>query len=56
MGQCDTAALQRNAEFGRKFRINGTPAIVFEDGKRSPGAMNTAQIEQQLVASRAAAK
>ncbi len=56
MGQCDTGALQRNAEFGRKYRINGTPAIVFEDGKRSPGAMNTAQIEQQLVASRAAAK
>jgi thiol:disulfide interchange protein DsbC len=56
MGQCDTAALQRNAEFGRKYRINGTPGIVFEDGKRSPGAMNTAQIEQQLVASRAAAK
>ncbi|TXC65448.1 DsbC family protein [Piscinibacter aquaticus] len=55
MGQCDTAALQRNAEFGRKYRINGTPGIVFEDGKRSPGAMNTQQIEQQLVASRAAA-
>lgn len=56
MGQCDVAPLQRNAEFGRKYRINGTPAIVFEDGKRAPGAMNTAQIEQQLVASRAAAK
>ncbi len=56
MGQCDTAALQRNAEFGRKYRINGTPGIVFEDGKRAPGAMSTAQIEQQLVASRAAAK
>jgi thiol:disulfide interchange protein DsbC len=54
MGQCDAAALQRNSEFGRKYRINGTPAILFEDGKRSPGAMNTAQIEQQLVASRAA--
>jgi thiol:disulfide interchange protein DsbC len=56
MGQCDTGALQRNAEFGRKYRINGTPGIVFEDGKRAPGAMSTAQIEQQLVASRAAAK
>ncbi len=56
MGQCDAGALQRNAEFGRKYRINGTPGIVFEDGKRSPGAMSTAQIEQQLVASRAAAK
>ncbi len=56
MGQCDSGALQRNAEFGRKYRINGTPGIVFEDGKRAPGAMSTAQIEQQLLASRAAAK
>ena len=56
MGQCDMTALQRNAEFGRKYRINGTPGIVFEDGKRSPGAMNTEQIEKQLLASRAAAK
>jgi thiol:disulfide interchange protein DsbC len=54
MGQCDVAALQRNAEFGRKHRINGTPGIVFEDGKRAPGAMNTDQIEKQLLASRAA--
>ena len=53
MGQCDVAALQRNTEFGRKYRINGTPGIVFEDGKRSPGAMNTEQIEKQLLASRA---
>ncbi len=53
MGACDVAALQRNADFGRKHRINGTPAIVFEDGKRVPGAMNAEQIEKQLVASRA---
>mgnify|MGYP002143524028 CR=1 FL=1 len=51
---CDTTALQRNVEFGRKYRINGTPGIVFEDGKRSPGAMNAEQLEKQLVASRAA--
>ena len=54
MGQCDVAALNRNAEMGRKYKINGTPAIVFEDGKRVPGAMNAEQIEKQLVASRAA--
>ena len=53
MGQCDVAALQRNSEFGRKYRINGTPGIIFEDGKRSPGAMNAEQIEKQLLASRA---
>jgi thiol:disulfide interchange protein DsbC len=53
MGQCDLGALQRNAELGRKHKINGTPSIVFEDGKRVPGAMNAEQIEKQLVASRA---
>jgi len=53
MGQCDIGALERNAELGRKHKINGTPAIVFEDGKRVPGAMNPDQLEKQLVASRA---
>jgi thiol:disulfide interchange protein DsbC len=54
MGQCDLGALQRNAELGRKHKINGTPSIVFEDGKRVPGAMSVEQIEKQLVASRSA--
>ncbi len=54
MGQCDIGALNRNAEMGRKYKINGTPAIVFEDGKRVPGAMNAEQLEKQLVASRSA--
>jgi thiol:disulfide interchange protein DsbC len=53
MGQCDIGALERNTELGRKHKINGTPAIVFEDGKRVPGAMNPDQLEKQLVASRA---
>ena len=26
MGQCDTAALERNVEFGKKYRVQGTPA------------------------------
>jgi thiol:disulfide interchange protein DsbC len=52
MGQCDVGALQRNAALGRKHKVNGTPALVFEDGKRVPGAMNLEQIEKQLVASR----
>jgi len=53
MGQCDDGALARNAELGRRHKINGTPALLFEDGKRVPGALNTEQIEKQLVASRA---
>ncbi len=53
MGECDSSAIERNTALARKHRVNGTPAIVFEDGKRVPGAMSTEQIEKQLVASRA---
>ena len=53
VAQCDAAALQRNMAMGKKYRVNGTPALVFEDGKRVPGALPPAQIEAQLVASRA---
>lgn len=52
MGQCDVAALERNLELGKKHRVNGTPALVFEDGKRIPGAIPIDQLEKQLVASR----
>ena len=52
MGQCDTAALARNVALGRKHKVTGTPALVFEDGKRVPGAMSPDQVEKQLVASR----
>ncbi len=52
MGECDVAAVQRNLELGRKHRVNGTPAIVFEDGKRIPGAIGSEAIEKQLVISR----
>jgi len=48
MGQCDTAALTRNMALSRKNRVNGTPSLVFEDGKRVPGAMTVEQIEKQL--------
>jgi len=47
---CDTAALERNTEMGRRYKVQGTPALVFEDGSRSPGAMPTAQIESRLAA------
>ncbi len=45
---CDTAALTRNVEFGRKWRINGTPTLVFTDGSRVPGAISAQQVEQKL--------
>jgi thiol:disulfide interchange protein DsbC len=48
---CDVTAIERNLELGRKHRVNGTPALVFEDGKRVPGAMPLDQFERQLAAS-----
>ncbi|MES3013538.1 MAG: DsbC family protein, partial [Pseudomonadota bacterium] len=48
MGACDTGAIERNSAFGRKYRVNGTPAILFEDGRRVPGAMSAADVEKRL--------
>lgn len=46
---CDSAAIAKNQEFGRKLNITGTPTIFFVDGERVPGAMPLARIEQKLV-------
>ena len=45
---CNTAAMDRNVEFGRKFKITGTPTLIAQDGSRVPGAINTMQIEKML--------
>lgn len=45
---CDTSALNKNMEFARKQRINGTPTLIFADGERIPGAVPLAQIEEKL--------
>lgn len=47
---CDAAALDANTEMGRKYKVQGTPAMVFEDGTRAPGAIPAAQIETRLAA------
>jgi hypothetical protein len=49
---CDTAALERNVELGRKHRVQGTPALLFEDGTRAPGAIPAAQIEARMAAAK----
>jgi thiol:disulfide interchange protein DsbC len=50
LGACDTGALDRNLALGQKHRVQGTPALVFENGVRKPGALPAAQVEQLLVA------
>jgi thiol:disulfide interchange protein DsbC len=56
MGACDTGALMRNVALGKKHRVNGTPALVFEDGKRVPGALPADQVEKNLSTAMAARK
>ena len=45
---CNTEALTVNLDFATRHRITGTPTLIFADGTRVPGAINTQQIEQQL--------
>jgi thiol:disulfide interchange protein DsbC len=46
--QCDTAAIQRNLELGRKHKITGTPTLIAADGTRVPGAINASQVEKLI--------
>lgn len=46
--KCDASVIERNLELSRKLKVNGTPAIVFEDGTRAPGALSADQLEQRL--------
>jgi thiol:disulfide interchange protein DsbC len=48
MGRCDDAAITRTIEYGKKHRINGTPALIFENGERVPGALSGADLAKRL--------
>ncbi|HSH90641.1 MAG TPA: DsbC family protein [Ramlibacter sp.] len=45
---CDTTAIVRNLEFGKKHRITGTPTLIFANGTRVPGAIGAADVEKLL--------
>lgn len=45
--RCDTP-IERNVEFGRKYRITGTPTLIFTSGERVPGAIPQEQLERLL--------
>jgi thiol:disulfide interchange protein DsbC len=47
---CDTAALERNLAFSKKYKITGTPTVFFADGSRVPGAIGAPQLEKMLAA------
>ena len=45
---CDSAAIARNLEFGKKYKITGTPTLFFSDGSRVPGAIPAIEVEKHL--------
>lgn len=47
---CESAALTRNVELGRKHKVEGTPTLIFSNGVRVPGAIDAKQIETHLSA------
>ena len=51
-GDCDTTAVKKSIEVGRKLAITGTPTIFFADGERITGVVPQAKIEQKLSESR----
>lgn len=48
VASCDSTAVTRNVELGRKYKITGTPTLVFADGSRVPGAIGADQVEKRL--------
>ena len=45
---CDASAIARNVAVGRKYKITGTPTLIFVDGSRVPGAIGAVQVEKLL--------
>jgi thiol:disulfide interchange protein DsbC len=45
---CDSSAVTRNEAFAKKAKINGTPALLFEDGSRVGGAIAMEELEQHF--------
>lgn len=47
---CDTHALERNLAFSHKYKITGTPTLIFADNTRVPGALPAKEVEKYLAA------
>jgi len=47
-GSCDTSALTRNQEYGRKYDIRGTPTLFYKPNRRVPGTQSLQEIESLI--------
>ena len=45
---CSAAAIDKVVELGKKYRVTGTPTIIFTDGSRIPGAIDAKSLENKL--------
>ena len=45
--RCDTP-IEKTLQLGRKYRVTGTPTLVFANGERVPGAIPAEQLEKLL--------
>lgn len=45
--KCDSPVV-RNGALAKKLRVNGTPAMFFKGGERSPGSLPLAEIEKRF--------
>jgi thiol:disulfide interchange protein DsbC len=45
---CDASAIEKIQALGQKHGVNGTPTLVFANGKMVPGAISGAEVEKNL--------
>jgi thiol:disulfide interchange protein DsbC len=48
MGTCDLAVLNRNLDLAARYRLNYTPAIIFDDGSRFAGNADLERLNKRL--------
>lgn len=45
---CDVSAIDRNSDWARNLKVDGTPTLFFANGKRISGFVPAAEIEKEL--------
>ncbi len=45
---CSSAGIDKVVELGKKYRVTGTPTVIFADGSRIPGAVDAKTLESKL--------